>query len=205
MNLDQEKRIQKQGSKYVIGIDEAGRGPLAGPVVACALYYKGKEPIDGVNDSKKVSAKKREQLYFKLTNHPCVCWGVGVVSSAQIDKIKILEATKVAMQDAVKDLEEKYKIVPDYLILDGNMKIDIPINQISIVKADQKVFSVAAASIIAKVFRDKIMLKMDKKYPMYEFSKHKGYGTKKHRELIEKHGPCTIHRKSFRPIKKDWL
>ena len=121
MNLNEENRIKKQGFKYVIGLDEAGRGPLAGPVVAAAVYYKGKDVILGVNDSKQISPKKREELSFKLTNHPCVMWGLGVVSSRDIDKINILEASKLAMQKALLDLETKYKIKADYLILDGKM------------------------------------------------------------------------------------
>lgn len=201
MNLNEENRIKKQGFKYVIGLDEAGRGPLAGPVVAAAVYYKGKDVILGVNDSKQISPKKREELSFKLTNHPCVMWGLGVVSSRDIDKINILEASKLAMQKALLDLETKYKIKADYLILDGKMKLDIPINQVSIIKADEKIFSCSAASIIAKVTRDMIMVKMSKKYPEYLFEKHKGYGTRLHLEMIKKYGPCAIHRKSFKPIK----
>ncbi len=201
MNLNEENRIKKQGFKYVIGLDEAGRGPLAGPVVAAAVYYKGKDVILGVNDSKQVRPKKREELSFKLTNHPCVMWGLGVVSSRDIDKINILEASKLAMQKALLDLETKYKIKADYLILDGKMKLDIPINQVSIIKADEKIFSCSAASIIAKVTRDMIMVKMSKKYPEYLFEKHKGYGTRLHLEMIKKYGPCAIHRKSFKPIK----
>lgn len=201
MNLNEENRIKKQGFKYVIGLDEAGRGPLAGPVVAAAVYYKGKDIILGVNDSKQISPKKREELSFKLTNHPCVMWGLGVISSRDIDKINILEASKLAMQKALLDLETKYKIKADYLILDGKMKLDIPINQVSIIKADEKIFSCSAASIIAKVTRDMIMVKMSKKYPEYLFEKHKGYGTRLHLEMIKKYGPCAIHRKSFKPIK----
>lgn len=202
MNLKEENRIKKQGFKYIIGLDEAGRGALAGPVVAGAVYYTGKNAIPGVNDSKKISPKKRNELFFKLTNHPCVFWGVGAVSSFDIDKINILEASKLAMEKALLDLENKYKLKADYLILDGKMKLDLPINQVSIIKADEKVFSCSGASIIAKVSRDYLMCKMDSKYPNYFFPKHKGYGTKLHLEMLKKHGPCIIHRKSFRPIKK---
>jgi len=200
MSLKEENRIKKQGYKYVLGLDEAGRGPLAGPVSAAAVYYTGRAPIFGVTDSKKISPKRRETLSLILTNHPCVFWGLGLVSSSDIDKMNILEATKLAMERAILDLETKYKIKADYLILDGRMQIDIPVNQISIVKADEKIFSVSAASIIAKVARDKLMLKMAKKYPEYCFEKHKGYGTKLHLEMIKKYGPCPIHRKTFSPI-----
>ena len=200
MSLKEENRIKKQGYKYVLGIDEAGRGPLAGPVTAAAVYYMGKNPIFGVNDSKKVSPKKREILAFKLMNHPCVFWGLGIVSAKEIDKINILEATRLAMKKAVLNLEEKYKVKADYLILDGKMDLDMLIKQISIIKADEKVFSCSASSIIAKVARDKIMIEMSKKYKEYYFEKHKGYGTKLHLEMIKKYGPCPLHRKSFKPI-----
>lgn len=204
MSLKEENRIKKQGYTYVLGLDEAGRGPLAGPVSAAAVYYTGKAPIPGVTDSKKISAKKRETLSFILTNHPCVFWGLGLVSSSEIDQINILEATKLAMERAIADLEEKYKIKADYLILDGKMQLNLPVNQISIIKADEKIFSVSAASIIAKVARDRLMLKMAKKYPEYGFEKHKGYGTKLHLERIKKYGPCLIHRKTFRPL-SEWF
>ncbi|MDD2548007.1 MAG: ribonuclease HII [Candidatus Pacebacteria bacterium] len=202
MNLNEETRIKKQGFKYVIGLDEAGRGALAGPVVASAIYYKGKNPIQGVKDSKKISPSKRKNLALKLTNHPCVLWGIGIVPSKTIDKINILEASKIAMQKALFDLEKKYKIKADYLILDGKMKLDIPINQISIIKGDDLIFSCSAASIIAKVTRDFLMEKASFKYPEYSFERHKGYGTKLHLSMLKKHGACSIHRKSFKPIKK---
>jgi len=201
MNLNEENRLKKQGYRYIIGIDEAGRGPLAGPVVAGAVYYRGKNIIEGVKDSKKISEKKRASLYFKIVNHPCVMWGVGIVSSTEIDQINILEATKKAMINAVKDLEKRNNIEADYLILDGKMSLSIPITQISIIKGDDKIFSCAAGSIIAKFVRDQLMMKMDKKYPEYNFKKHKGYGTKEHLLNIEKYGACPIHRKSFKPIR----
>lgn len=198
MNLRKEKHLWKKGYKYVAGLDEAGRGPLAGPVVAAAviistkLQFKTKSLLKEVKDSKKLSPKKREMLYKFLTKEPNIEWGIGRVSENMIDKINILEATKLAMRKAVNNL----KI--DYLILDGNFKIDLDIPQKSIKKGDSKVFSIAAASIIAKVTRDRIMKRYHKKYPEYGFDKHKGYATKFHRQVLKKHGPCKIHRMSFR-------
>ena len=207
MNLNKEKYLWKRGYKYVTGLDEAGRGPLAGPVVAAAVMigvkskrqnarpqFKAKSLLKEVKDSKKLSSKKREVLYKLLVKEPNIEWGIGKVSEKMIDKINILEATKLAMKKAVNNL----KI--DYLILDGNFKIDLDIPQKSIRKGDSKIFSIAAASIIAKVTRDRIMKRYHKKYPQYGFNKHKGYTTKLHRTMIKKHGPCKIHRMTFRPI-----
>ena len=201
-NLNEEKKLWKSGYKYVVGLDEAGRGPLAGPVVAGAVMlknykfqisnFKFLKEMRGVKDSKKLSARKREEIYEVLTNHPAIEWGVGRVSEKIIDKINILEATKLAMIIAIK----KFKV--DFLIIDGNFKIKKDIPQKSIIKADAKVFSCAAASIIAKVTRDRIMEKEHRKYPKYNFAKHKGYPTKEHYKAIRKNGCCKIHRKTFR-------
>ncbi|MFA5228389.1 MAG: ribonuclease HII [Candidatus Paceibacterota bacterium] len=187
-------------SKDIVGIDEAGRGPLAGPVVAAAVLDLPKR-IKGVKDSKLLSEKKREELYSKIINN--YKWGIGIVSPKRIDKINILEATKEAMIKAVRNLEKKNKIKSTHLILDGNMKIDIDISQESIIGADRKIYCVSAASIIAKVTRDRLMIKYDKLYPEYNFKKHKGYGTREHFKLIQKYGGCKIHRKSFKPFDKD--
>jgi ribonuclease HII len=208
MNLRKEKYLWKKGYKHVAGLDEAGRGPLAGPVVAAAviistkrkkknakLQFKAKSLLKEVKDSKKLSPKRRETLYKLLVKEPNIEWGIGRVSEKMIDKINILKATKFAMKKAVSNL----KI--DYLILDGNFKIDLHIPQKSIKKGDSKVFSIAAASIIAKVTRDRIMKRYHKKHPEYGFDKHKGYATKFHRQALKKHGPCKIHRMSFRPIR----
>ncbi|MFH1968678.1 MAG: ribonuclease HII [bacterium] len=225
-NLNEEKKLWKKGFKYVVGVDEAGRGPLAGPVVAAAVFVKPKTKIliKGINDSKKLSEKQREEFYEILTIHPHIKWGIGVVSEKVIDKINILEATKLAMNKAVKNLQKKlakeklirrtsFPIVDDrqslgkvdFLILDGNFKINsacLPAGrQKSIVKGDQKVISIAAASIIAKVTRDRLMRKYHKKYPEYGFCFHKGYPTKAHFANLKKFGPCKIHRKSFWPVK----
>lgn len=199
-NFNEEKKLWRRGYKRIAGLDEAGRGPLAGPVVAGAVMVgesiiKNKElkKINGVKDSKQLSPKRREEIFNILTNHPQIKWGIGRVSEKVIDKINILEATKLAMERAIKDLNCR----PGYLILDGNFKINSKIPQKSIIKSDVRVFSCAAASIIAKVTRDRIMLKYDKKYPKYGFKRHKGYPTSFHRKKIKKFGPCPIHRKSF--------
>ena len=200
--------------EIIVGIDEAGRGPLAGPVVAACASFKVNKVIKlkGLNDSKKLSEKRREELYEILTKHENIRWGVGIVSEKVIDKINILEATKLAMQKAINDLEKRYTtnskalqfgVYPrkaDFLLLDGNFRIDSEIAQMAIVKGDQKVFSIAAASIIAKVTRDRLMQKMHVKYPGYGFDGHKGYGTAAHMAAIKRLGPCKIHRKTFWPI-----
>jgi ribonuclease HII len=201
--IQEEKRLWKKGYKYIAGIDEAGRGPLAGPVSAGAVLilkkdFKEVKKIKSVKDSKKLNEKKRKEVYLNLIKTNKVKWGIGMVSEKTIDKINILQATKLAMIKAVKDLEKKSRIKVDFLILDGKIKLDLDINQKSIIKADDKVFSVSAASIIAKVTRDEIMKKYDRKYPEYNFKKHKGYGTKEHLKNIKKNGTCKIHRKSFK-------
>ncbi len=206
-NFQEEKKLWKKGYKYVAGLDEAGRGPLAGPVTAAAVMMQKRSDLlistnfwrsdlQDINDSKKLTPKKREELYKVLIKHPDIRWGIGIVSEKVIDKINILEATKLAMEKAVKHLKRK----PDHLILDGNFKINLPTLQKSIVKGDGKVFSVAAASILAKVTRDRIMMRYHKKYPKYRFDLHKGYPTKLHLKTLKKCGPSKIHRKSFRPV-----
>ena len=203
--IQEEKRLWKKGYKYIVGIDEAGRGPLAGPVAAGAVLilekdFKEAHKIKSVKDSKKLKEGKRKEVYLNLIKNKKIKWGIGMVSEKTIDKINILEATKLAVIKAVKSLEKKNGIKVDFLILDGKMKINLKIDQESIVKGDDKVFSISAASIIAKVRRDELMEKYDKKYPQYNFKKHKGYGTKEHLQKIKKYGACEIHRKSFAPI-----
>ncbi len=201
-NFNEEKKCWRRGYKNVVGLDEAGRGPLAGPVTAAAVTVR-QFPISNfqfpkIRDSKKLSAKQREQWYKILTKHPDIIWGVGIVSEKIIDKINIFEATKLAMKKAVGALQCQQ----DFLLIDGRDTLeDLYISQKAIIKGDEKVFSCAAASIIAKVTRDQLMLKYAKKYPQYGFEKHKGYGTRQHCEILRKHGPCKIHRRSFRPIK----
>ena len=199
-NFNEEKKLWRQGYEFVVGLDEAGRGPLAGPVVAGAVIMRHHTDAHfkniKVNDSKKLSARQREYFYDVLTRHKNISWGVGVVSEKVIDKINILEATKLAMQKAIDDLNVR----ADFLLLDGNFKIGSEVLQKSIIKGDQKVFSISMASIIAKVTRDAIMEKMHKKYPQYGFDAHKGYGTALHIKNLKNFGPCKIHRKSFYPV-----
>jgi ribonuclease HII len=203
--LKEEKKLWKTGFNNVAGTDEVGRGPLAGPVTACAVFvpkkFKIPKELKNIRDSKKLTPKKREEFCRILKKHPQIKWGTANVSEKIIDKINIFEASKLAMLKAVDNLENKLKNKIDFLILDGNFKINLKIPQKPIIKADNKVFSVMAASVIAKVTRDKLMAKLDKKYPKYKFKIHKGYPTKLHQKLLKKYGPCKIHRKTFGPVK----
>lgn len=187
-----ENEQYQQGFKVVCGIDEAGRGPLAGPVYAAAVILKKGQTIEGVNDSKKLSEKKREALYNKIIDE-CLAYAIGVADEKEIDEINILQATFLAMKRAVDGLSVK----PDCALVDGNQIPPLDCSVSTIIKGDSKSESIAAASILAKVERDRYMLEMAQKYPQYCFEKHKGYGTKLHYEMIEKHGICDIHRKSF--------
>lgn len=188
-----EENLHSQGIEYICGIDEAGRGPLAGPVVVAAAIMPKDSMIEGVNDSKKVSEKKRELLYEKITEE-AIAWGVGIIDQKEIDRINILNATKEGLTEAVKSLNVK----PDRIIVDALNGIDtLGIPYTSIIKGDAKCYSIAAASIIAKVTRDRIMRQWDEIYPQYGFEKHKGYGTKAHIEAIKEYGLCPLHRLSF--------
>ena len=201
-DFSREENLFKRGYENIAGVDEVGRGPLAGPVIAAAVIFSKNKLLNkllevGIKDSKLLSAKKREHLY-ELILEKCHAWSIGIVSEETIDKINILEASRLAMRKAV----EKLEIKPDFLLIDGNHTIEnYPVSQIAIPKADQYVFSVSAASILAKVTRDKILVDLDEKYPEYGFAQHKGYGTKFHLEMLKKIGPCEIHRKSFAPVK----
>ncbi len=199
-NFSEEKKCWGRGYRNVIGLDEAGRGPLAGPVVAAAVLVKRSSVSDlkflGVNDSKKLSPKKRDEFYKILTSHRAIKWGIGIVPEKVIDRINIKNASELAMEKAIIKLKKK----PDFLIIDGNNIKNRKLKNTEhklIVKGDSKVFSCAAASILAKVKRDRIMIKFHKKYPKYRFDLHKGYPTKLHYRMIKKQGPCKIHRKSF--------
>ncbi len=189
-----EEEIYKNSNyNYICGIDEAGRGPLAGPVVVASVIMSRDSMIEGVNDSKKVSEKKREELYEKITEE-AISYGIGIIDEKEIDEINILNATKKGLTVSLQELSVK----PDLILVDALNKIDtlgIPYN--SIVKGDAKAYSIAAASIIAKVTRDRIMREWEEIYPMYGFCKHKGYGTAAHIEAIKQYGLCPIHRRSF--------
>ena len=188
-----EKEWYQKGAKRICGIDEAGRGPLAGPVVVAAVIMPEDSMIEGVNDSKKVSEKKREKLYDEITSN-AIAWGVGIIDQKEIDKINILNATKKGLTKALTELVEK----PDIILVDALTGIDtLGIPYQSIIKGDAKSYSIAAASIIAKVTRDRIMRQWDELYPEYGFEKHKGYGTKAHIEAIKNYGICPLHRKTF--------
>lgn len=192
MDYSFEITAMNKGFKTVCGVDEAGRGPLAGPVYAAAVILPVGTEIAGLNDSKKLSEKKREEL-FDTINDIAISVSVGTASEKEIDEINILNATFLAMKRAIEGLE----ISPDYAIIDGNRAPNLEIPTETVVKGDGKVMSVAAASIIAKVSRDRFMLKMAEQYPEYQFEKHKGYGTRLHYEMIEKYGVSPIHRSSF--------
>jgi ribonuclease HII len=193
--LHYEIKARKKGYKIIAGVDEAGRGPLAGPVVAAAVVLPENMDLEGIDDSKKMSPKKRKNLFSRIQEVPN---GVAIVGQEIIDEINILQATRLAMKRAV----EKLIINPDILLIDGNQKIDSLIEQWLIVKGDAKSFSIGAASILAKVTRDLIMKDYHHQYPQYEFSRHKGYGTKRHRDLIAEHGPSPIHRRTFRGVRE---
>ncbi len=188
-----EEKAVNAGYKIVCGIDEAGRGSLAGPVYAAAVILPLGLEIDGLNDSKKISEKKREQL-FDVICEKAVDYSIGIATEQEIDEINILNATFLAMHRAVEGLKTK----PDYALIDGNQYPKIPfVMEETVVKGDAKVMSIAAASILAKVSRDRFMLEKAKEYPQYQFEKHKGYGTKLHYEMLKEYGPSPIHRMTF--------
>lgn len=187
-----DRLIRKEGFSIIAGVDEAGRGPLAGPVVAASVILPGGVRIEGVRDSKKIQGKEREQL-FKEIFFNAVDIGIGIVDADEIDRINILRATILAMHKAITDLAKK----PDIVLVDALNIPSVDIKQKPIIKGDAKSASIAAASIIAKVIRDSIMKEYHRIYPQYDFVRHKGYATGAHLDKIERHGPCPIHRKSF--------
>jgi ribonuclease HII len=192
-----EENLYNEGNNLIIGIDEAGRGPLAGPVAVGAVVMKRDSMLEWVNDSKKVTARRREILYDKIIEDS-LAWSVQLVSEKEIDEKNILNATKEGLTLAIKEIISKLGKKPDIVITDALREIDtceIPYE--SIIKGDATCYSISCASILAKVTRDRIMEEWDKVYPEYEFAKHKGYGTKQHIEAIKKYGPCPIHRKTF--------
>lgn len=196
--IEYEQNAELKGYKAICGVDEAGRGPLAGPVCAAAVILPPNTIIDGVNDSKKLTEKKRETL-FDVIKETAVSYCIAYASVEEIESINILNATMLAMKRAVEGLEVK----ADYAMIDGNKMPPIDIDGETIVKGDAKSMSIACASILAKVSRDRLLYEYAKEYPQYQFDKHKGYGTAAHREAILEYGPCPYHRMSFlKKIKK---
>ena len=194
-NREYENELEQKGIKYIAGVDEVGRGPLVGPVVtACVILPPGYE-LEGLTDSKKLSIKKRE-MYYDIIMKDALSVSIGLKDEKVIDEVNIYEATKLAMYDAINNS----KIKPEHVLIDAMKleKLDIP--STSIIKGDYKSITIAAASVIAKVTRDRMMVELDKKYPEYGFKKNAGYGTKKHIEAIEKYGIIEEHRKTFRPV-----
>lgn len=194
--LEYENELYEKGITLIAGVDEVGRGPLIGPVVAAAVILPKGFYHPGIKDSKKLSEKKREELYKVITEN-ALSIGVGTVSEEVIDEINIYEATKTAMKEAINSLT----IPPEHVLIDA-MKLDLKMPSTSIIKGDALSESIAAASIIAKVTRDRLLMKMDEEYPMYDLKNNKGYGTKKHLEALEKYGACKYHRKSYSPVTK---
>lgn len=191
-HLIYEARARSKGYQFVCGVDEAGRGPLAAPVYAAAVLLPERFDLPGLDDSKKLSAKKRESLYDAICSQ-AAAWCVASASEQEIDEVNILQATFLAMRRAVEGLHP----AAEYALIDGNRMPPLPIPGEPIIKGDSLSASISAASILAKVSRDRYMVEIDRLYPQYQFAKHKGYGTKLHVELLKKYGPCPIHRKSF--------
>lgn len=192
-----EAAARRLGYSAVAGVDEAGRGPLAGPVVAAAVIFPEKYTVEGVRDSKKLSAGQRDRLFSRI-EETALAVGVGVVEAEQIDRINILQAALQAMAAAVTALHPQ----ADYLLIDGIHPVDVPVAQKAVVRGDSQCFSIAAASIMAKVTRDRIMQQHHCVYPQFGFDRHKGYPTRAHREAIRRHGCCPLHRRSFKGIQE---
>ena len=193
--LSFERSSRKDGYRRIAGLDEAGRGPLAGPVVAAAVVLPDGLLIPGLTDSKQVPEQERERL-FEVIRTEAVCYGVGIADEQTIDLVNILQATIIAMERALQTLNPQ----PDYLLLDAIFLPRVPLPQKPIIKGDCRSHTIAAASILAKVTRDRMMQELHQKYPHYNFQKHKGYGTKEHLLLLQEHGPCDAHRKTFNPV-----
>lgn len=193
-----EKELFEQNINIIGGVDEVGRGPLIGPVVAACCVLPHDFVLEGLNDSKKLSEKKREKFYDYIIEN-CVAYGVGIISPEKIDEVNIYEATKLAMKEAIKQVQDKVNL--EHVLIDA-MPLELDIPTTSIIKGDAKSISIAAASVIAKVVRDRMMIELDKEYPMYGFAKHKGYPTKAHVEAINKYGLIDGYRKTYGPVKE---
>lgn len=193
--LRYEKELYSQGKTLIAGVDEVGRGPLAGPVIAAAVILPNNCKIRGLNDSKKIPKKKHREM-FKAVQDQALAIGIGIMDNHVIDQVNIYEATKLAMQEAIAQLTPQ----PEHLLIDA-MKLDLPISQTSIIKGDANSLSIAAASIVAKVIRDDLMAEYDQQFPGYDFTTNAGYGTAKHLEGLDRYGVTPIHRKTFEPIK----
>lgn len=201
MELDNwayEKELFDQNINVIGGVDEVGRGPLNGPVVTACVVLPHDFVLDGLTDSKKLTEKKREQYYNYIIEN-AIAYGIGECSALEIDQHNILEATKIAMKRAIDKVKEQVNL--EYVLIDGNMKLDLNVPYQSIVKGDSKSISIAAASVVAKVTRDRMMYELDEKYPMYGYKKHKGYPTKAHVEAINKYGLIDGYRKTYGPVK----
>ncbi len=194
--MEHEHRLIASGHRVIAGIDEAGRGPLAGPVVCAAVILPHDIDLPGLDDSKKLTGRRRGRLFSQITAHPLIQWSVVFVEAAEIDRLNILRATHSGMRRAVENLQPR----PDHALIDGLPVPDFPLPQTALVGGDGLSLSIAAASVIAKVERDRLMLEYDARYPEYGFAQHKGYPTAVHFEKLRLHGPCPIHRKSFAPV-----
>ncbi|MBP3766050.1 MAG: ribonuclease HII [Bacilli bacterium] len=196
-NKKYEKELNKKGVKIIGGVDEVGRGPLIGPVVACCCVLPDNFELKGLTDSKKLSEKKRNEFYEYLTKN--TIYGLGIIGPEKIDEVNIYEATKLAMIEAINNVKKQIKL--EHVLIDA-MPLDLDIPSTSIIKGDLKSISISAASVIAKVTRDNMMIELDKLYPMYGYKSHKGYPTKKHIEAISKYGLIDGYRKTYGPVKK---
>jgi ribonuclease HII len=197
-----EHKAKAQGYKNIAGVDEAGRGPLAGPVVSAAVILPKNFSCFGINDSKKLSEKKRD-TFFSVIKEQAVSVAIGIASHHEIDEINILQASLLSMKRAVENLSGPPDfLLPDFLLIDGKFTIDMTIDQTALIKGDSRSISIAAASIIAKVTRDNMMKELHGKYPQYNFIQHKGYPTRAHKEAILKYGPCPVHRRTFKGVKE---
>lgn len=195
-SLQHEQAWQQRGFARIAGVDEAGRGPLAGPVSVAAVILPEGFELGDLNDSKQLTEAKRERIYEELIRCPGLVWHAILIDAEEIDRINILEATREGMRRSVNGLSSK----PDAVLIDGLPVPKFPLPQEALVKGDSRSFSIAAASVIAKVTRDRLMLDAAEKYPQYGFERHKGYGTQQHLEALRKHGPCPLHRRSFAPV-----